>query len=427
MGNYIEFNRNGCLLQGALSVLKAINGVVPIIHSTAGCGIQEKYIANTSNGHASDNCTIASTNIIEKQIIFGGTSRLREQIKNTVKVLQGDLYVVVSGCATEIVGDDIGAMTKEASEQGYPVINISTPGFKGHSFDAYQKVTKGIIEELSKNNDSLADIDNDLINIFGISPNIDPYWEGNLEELYSLIGEAELKVNRLFGYGSSVKNWEQIKNAGLNVVFTSWGLEIAEYLKGKYRTPYVFFEEVPLGIKGIEELLDKLASVYESKKENIENIKLNKHDKYLYYLSKLAPHYYKYQIQKEVVLVGPSQIVTSLGRFLEDDFGQIVQSVIITDNVPELQKNSIEKRFDQSTEIYYSEDGKKIEEKIREFSPEIILGSQLEKNIARELDIPILYISLPTEEKIILSKSLFGISGILTFIEEYSNIIIAAS
>lgn len=420
MGNYIEFNRNGCLLQGAVSVLKAINGVVPIVHSTAGCALQEKYISNTSNGYADDNFTIAAANIIEKQIIFGGTSRLREQIKNTVKVLEGDLYVVVSGCAAEIVGDDIGAMTKEAAEQGYPVINISTPGFKGHSFDAYIKVIKGIIDGLSKINSLETTVDKNLINIFGILPNLDPYWEGNLEELHSLLREAGLKANPLFGYESSVANWKQIGNAGLNVVFTGWGLEIARYLEEKYGTPYIYIEEPPLGINGVEEILDKLASVYENKKDSLNEIKLQKKNRYLYYLSKLAPYYYKYHIQKEVVLVGPAYI-TSIGKFLEDSFGQIIRAVIITDNASDLQKELISKKFGSDTEIYYFEDGKKIEEKIRAISPEIILGSQLEKNIARELNIPVLYVSLPTEEKIILGKRQLGLRGSLEFLEEYSN------
>lgn len=421
MANYIEFNRNGCLLQGAVSVLKAINGVVPIIHSTAGCSVQEKYIANVSNGHAADNFTIACTNIIEKQIIFGGSSRLREQIKNTVKVLEGDLYVVVSGCAAEIVGDDIGAMTKEAAEQGYPVINISTPGFKGHSFDAYAKVTKGIIDGLSKGNVRESSPNKELVNLFGISSGLDPYWEGNLEELHSLLGNAGLEANSLFGYGSSVENWKRIGDAGLNVVFSGRGLEIAHYLEEKYGTPYLYLEELQPGLKGIEEILDKLAAVYESKKETIEKIKRQEKNKYLYYLAKLAPYYYKHHLQKEAVLVGPSY-AASIGKFLEESFGQIIRSVIITDNATDREKELISGKFGKDTEIYYSEDGKKIEEKIRAVSPEIILGSQLEKNIAKELDIPILYISLPTDEKIILDKSLFGVRGSLDFLEEYSNI-----
>ena len=420
MADYIQFNRNGCLLQGAVSVLKAIGGVVPIIHSTAGCAVQEKYISNAANGYTADNYTLACTNVIEKQIIFGGSARLREQIKNTVKVLEGELYVVVSGCASEIVGDDIGAMTKEAAEQGYPVINISTPGFKGHSFDAYVKVTKGIIEGLSKSYNRESAVDRVLINIFGIAPNLDPYWEGNLEELHTLLEEAGFRANPLFGYRSTVENWKQIRNAGLNVVFTGWGLEIARYLEEKFDTPYIYMDEVPFGIEGIEEILERLAAAHSGKKEQLDGIRQQARNKYLYFLSKLAPCYYRQHIQKEAVLVGPSYIAAPLAKFLENGFGQIVRSVIITNNISGLEKEQHLKKF-ENNEIIFSEDGKRIEDKIRAIRPEIILGSRLETNIAEELGIPVLYISLPTEGRIILNKSLLGVSGSLALLEAYSN------
>ena len=419
MADYIEFNRNGCLLQGAVSILKSIKGVVPIVHSTAGCAVQENFISNAGSGNA-DNYKIACTNVIEKQVIFGGSSRLREQIKNTVKVLEGELYVVVSGCATEIVGDDIGAMTKEVAEQGYPVINISTPGFKGNSFDAYTKVAKGIIEGLSKI-ETEAPTDTDLINVFGISPNLDPYWEGNLEEIHLLLEAAGFRTNPLFGYRSSVDNWKQVRNAGLNLVFTVWGLEIASYLKEKYGTPYVYIEEANLGVEGIEEILEKLASVYESRREIIDQLKQQNREKYIYYLSKLAPYYYGHNIQKEVVLVGPLHIAYPVARFLEKSFGQIVRSIIITDKAAVLDKERIPKEFKSSVEVIFSENGRTIEDKIREISHEIVLGSHLEANIARELDIPLMYISLPTEGSVILNKSLLGVDGSLAFLEEYSN------
>lgn len=423
MANYIENNRNGCLLQGSISTLKVIKGIVPIVHSTAGCGIQEKYIANTTSSF-NDNYTISGTNVFEKQIIFGGTARLREQIKNTVKVLEAELYVVVSGCAPEIVGDDIGAMTKEATEQGYPVIYISTPGFKGHSFNAYKKVVTGIIDEFSKTDNTEYNKDHDLVNVFGLVPNMDPFWEGNQEELEILLNKVGLKLNHLFGAKSSLDNWKKIKAANINIAFTKYGLEVVEYLQKKYGTPYLYFENIPVGIKGVQNLLNKLATVYKKKAEIIDVVNQEEQDRYLYYLSKLSPSYYRYHIQKNVALVGASPIVTALGVFLEHQYGQIIKPVIVTDELTENEKKLLENQFAKGTKVYYAEDGKEIEEKIAAGEPEIILGSQLEENLANKLRIPILHISFPSEGKIILNKSIFGVSGILRFLEEYSNAVI---
>lgn len=421
MSGSIEFNRNGCLLQGAVSVIQAIGGAAPIIHSTAGCGVQGKYMVNPAHAYAADDFAVSSTNVIEKQIVFGGTSRLREEIKNTVKVIEADLYVVLSGCATEIVGDDIGAMTKEAADQGYPVIHISTPGFKGHSFDAYGKVTRALIDTLSGGESEAAD--KNLVNIFGISPNQDPYWEGNLGTLDALLRESGFVPNLLFGFGSSVENWKRIGSAGINLAFSGGGLEIARYLQKKFGTRYISVEAAPLGIGSIQALLQSLAEAFPEKQEQIKTVEHRQRDEYLYHLSRLAPYYYRYRIQKEAALVGPEQTVVPVAKFLENDFGQIIKALIITDQVDQTRKERIAQSFDHA-EIFCSEDGKQIENKLRQISPEIILGSQLEKRIAEELHIPLLYISLPAEDRLILRESLCGAQGSLALLEQYSNFFI---
>ena len=72
-----------------------------------------------------------ASNIFEKQVVFGATARLREQIKNTAKVVDGELLVVLSSCATEMIGDDVPAMAKEARDQGLNVLSIASAGFRG--------------------------------------------------------------------------------------------------------------------------------------------------------------------------------------------------------------------------------------------------------------------------------------------------------
>jgi nitrogenase molybdenum-iron protein beta chain len=128
MSVHVESPRNACALIGALQTIQAIEGFVPIIHSTAGCALQQYLGGSVAGGGVgaglAEGATVSSSNISEKHVVFGGSSRLREQIKNTVKVLKGDL------CSPDrlrhMVGDDIPAMAKEAREQGLPVIHANT-------------------------------------------------------------------------------------------------------------------------------------------------------------------------------------------------------------------------------------------------------------------------------------------------------------
>ena len=116
MQNILKTPRNGCALQGSLQTLQEIKGVIPVIHSTQGCAYQN-YLANNCAGFGNSFITteeLPGTNMQERHIIFGGASRLREQIKNTLKVIDGKLYVVLNSCPSAMVGDDVDAMVRES-------------------------------------------------------------------------------------------------------------------------------------------------------------------------------------------------------------------------------------------------------------------------------------------------------------------------
>ncbi len=59
--------------------------------------------------------TYPCTNIGETEVVFGGEGKLEKVIENSLKVMDGDLFVVLSGCTTEIVGDDIDQVVSRFS------------------------------------------------------------------------------------------------------------------------------------------------------------------------------------------------------------------------------------------------------------------------------------------------------------------------
>ena len=141
--------RNGCALHGAVSTIEEIRGVVPIVHSNQGCAVQN-YLANKTSGAGAnivEGFSLPGTTVQERHVIFGGASRLREQIKNTVKVINGDLYVVLNSCESAMVGDDIDAMTKESFEQGEHILDSILAGFNGDNHVGYAQVLTDIFKK----------------------------------------------------------------------------------------------------------------------------------------------------------------------------------------------------------------------------------------------------------------------------------------
>ena len=207
MARPLERPGTGCALHGALHSAAAVPGVVPILHATAGCGIQAHRNGAAAGWVGPDplgGMAAPGSNVFEKQVVFGATSRLREQIKNTVKVIDGQLYVVMSSCATEMIGDDVPAMAKEARDQGMKVLSVASAGFRGSAHDGYALFLKGVLAHP----DLLGPAggrEPRLVNLLGIVPRQDAFWEGELAEWSRLLAGIGLRANPVFGPDGGVE------------------------------------------------------------------------------------------------------------------------------------------------------------------------------------------------------------------------------
>lgn len=424
MQESIERSRYGCNLQGALTTLTEIKGVVPILHTTPGCGIQS-YLSGKAGGSNSGylkGYSVPNSNVYEKQVIFGGTSRLREQIKNTVKVMEGDLYVTISGCEAEMVGDDLISMTQEIIDQGENAIYYKAPGFKGNQYTGYVGIIGAILTQLPLNSGD--EIEKGLVNIFGILPKQDIYWQGNLLEIKRILGNLGVKGNTLFG--QELKQWKDIPKAELNIAVSKWGLSAARKAEEKFGTPYLYFPELGLGEEGLgyflREITDKLGLDSEKTEAYIKKEK----DHFIYALEQITEYYYDYDFQKTIALVGDESTVIRYGSFLTKYLGMEVEIAIITDYSEEKNGEGTSSVIEEfANRVYFSKDSSEIDEIIENGSVELIFGSGLENRIAKKLDIPNYIASFPAYGKVIIDRSDIGYTGAVSLLEELSNLLIA--
>ena len=415
MSQGIEKSRNSCALQGAISTVMEIEGVVPIVHSTAGCTIQQMIGNKVSNYNGFD---IPATNIIEKQVIFGGGSRLREQIKNTVKVIEGELYVVLTGCTPELVGDDVITMTKESQEQGESVIYFKAPGFKGKFHLGYEGVVNAIIDQLPTVKEVNTSKRANFVNIWGIIPNQDIHWQGDLEEIKRILEGIGLQVNTLFGLGQGIEAWQEVPAAALNIVFSKWGIRIAENLEKKYDTPFVNVQAIPTGAKDTINFIEKITDFIDIDRERLEKFIHIEKAREEYWLNSLLNLYVDYNFQRTFGIVGDESTVYSINSFLTKTLGLLSNVKIFTD--PMQDENEI-----LANNTYRTDTLNEIQEILREHQVELVLGSSLEKDICEELNIPWQVISFPELEKVILSKSYGGFKGGVRLLEDLSTILLS--
>ena len=73
-----------------------------------------------------------TTDINELDVIYGGEKRLFKSVREIIEKYDPRAVFVYQTCVTALIGDDIEAVCKRASEKfGKPVIPVNSPGFAG--------------------------------------------------------------------------------------------------------------------------------------------------------------------------------------------------------------------------------------------------------------------------------------------------------
>jgi nitrogenase molybdenum-iron protein beta chain len=142
LSKFVDRPRYTCALGGAIGTLRAIPRAITIVHGSAGCGGNIANAINAGAGYIGGGyCggyALPSSNVVERDVVFGGDTRLREQIRSTLDLIDGDLFVVITGCMVDMIGDDITAVVREFKNAEKPVIAVPTPSFKGNAFYGYE-------------------------------------------------------------------------------------------------------------------------------------------------------------------------------------------------------------------------------------------------------------------------------------------------
>lgn len=441
---YIERPRFSCALGGALSTISALPRVVPIVHATAGCGANlfGAYMGGSGfwgSGYCGGS-SVPTSGITENDIVFGGTSRLHEQIESTLEIIDADLFLVTTGCMTEIIGDDVDAVVKDFKDSQVPVLSIETGGFKGNTYKGYEKVLEKLLTEYTNKEGSKR---KNLVNIFGLVPASDPFFRGDLVEIKRLLERLEIQVNTFFTNDQNIDNIKSASEAELNIVLSvTYGVETAQIIKEKWGIPY-YVSELPIGPSATEEFLRNIAYILKIDGTKVENIIKEEKENYYKYIERIADVYADSDFQNYAAVIGNSNNVFSITRFLQEDLGWIPKVLVITDELDDNQKNIIFKRFEnikgnKEFKLIYEVDTLKIHEKIIDnitvkdlgkysdvISPLFVLGSSWEKEVAEKVSGKILTVSYPILNRVILDRGYAGYRGGLHLVEDLLDVIFA--
>ncbi|MBP5441655.1 MAG: hydrogenase [Treponema sp.] len=423
MAKILDQPRYKCAL-AAMQTVQAITGAIPILHSGPGCAAKLNDNNGTS-GRYSPNI-FPCTSISEKEVVFGGSAKLRSTIENALKVIDADLFVVLSGCTGEIIGDDIEEVAGNFADAEKPVIWAKTPGFKGNNYVGHDWILKSIFEQYLA--DAEPQTEKGLVNLFVAPPQQDPYWLGNLREIESLISAIGLKPNTIFGFGRGLENLKKIPNAEFTILVSPWaGLDSAKYLERRFGIKLLQYPVLPIGATETTKFLRAVQEFTGADKELVERVITEKEAEFYYYIERFADTLLETRILgKRFTVVSDSEYTIAVTKFLVNDMGLFPEKVFITDDTPKSFQQKIsdelkELNYGIKAEVQFTTDGHDIHEQIKaaDFAgTPLIIGSNWEKKLALELGAHYVNVSYPMLEKLVINDHIAGYSGGLHLLEQ---------
>jgi nitrogenase molybdenum-iron protein beta chain len=420
MSNIVENPRYSCTLGGAVATARNIKRTIPILHAGPGCGPQVTMGQSSTAGFQGvgyvGGSGLPSTNMYEKEVIFGGESRLKELIESSIEIIDGDLYFVLSGCTSDIIGDDVASIVEEYRQKGYPIVHAETAGFKGNTYLGYELVFEALIKQLVKPSKK----DPHTVNLFGIIPYQDINWQGNLEEISRILKRIGLNANNFLTDNQGIESIVKSSEASLNIIINPWiGDEIVKHYAEQFNIPYIRVSGLPIGPTSTNSFLKQISFALGLDHRLVDKV-IEEETEYVYrYFERLTEIYAKYRF----AIISDSNTALGYTKFLVNDFGQIPKIVIVTDNPKDEYRNEITNQltnleFAKPPKVVYSQDQWEIKNEILNIKPSYVLGSSLDKEAASELSVPFQSISFPVTDRLIMNRAYAGYRGAITLVED---------
>ena len=242
-----------------------------LVHGPIGCAAYTWDIRGSLSSGPELHRKSFSTDLRERQVIFGGETRLYRSLTELIDRYEPKAAFVYATCIVGIIGDDVAAVCKKvAGEKGIPVIPVHSEGFKGTKKDGYKAACDALGTLIGTGD--IADIGKISINILGEFNIGGESWI--IENYYKKMG---VEVVSVMTGDSRVDKIRKAHGASLNVVQCSGSMTyLAKMMEEKYGIPYIRVSY--FGIEDTARALYDVAAHFSDRPDIMEKTKALVHD-----------------------------------------------------------------------------------------------------------------------------------------------------
>ena len=292
--------------------------------------------------------------------------------------------MVGASCTAELIQDDPGGLAK-ALNLPIPVVPLELPSYQKKENWGAAETFYQLVRALAKPRNEDHVRTKPSCNILGPSA-LGFRHRDDLREITGLLERMGIHVNVVAPLGATPADLARLAEADFNVVlYPEVGMQAATWLHKNFKMP--FTKTIPIGAQATREFMAEVAE--------LAGIELNSA---LEDAASRAPWYAKsvdstYLTGKRVFIFGDATHAIAAARVASEEFG--FEVVGLGTYSREFAREVREAAKKYGIEALITDDYLEVEEKCAELSPELVLGTQMERHIAKRLGLPCAVISAP--------------------------------
>lgn len=246
-------SQRACVYCGARVVLNPITDAYHIVHGPIGCASYTWDIRGSLSSGEEIYRNSFSTDLREKDVIFGGENKLKSAIEGIVKNNNPKVVFVYSTCIVGVIGDDVGAVCKEAEKKyNIPIIPVMSPGFSGNKSKGYRIACNALMDLFSREKYPKTN----GINILG-----DFNLAGEMWLIENYLREIGINIVAKITGDADIESLKRANSARFNVVQCAGSMNyLANMMEAEFDIPSIKISFV--GLEDTKNSLLRIASLF---------------------------------------------------------------------------------------------------------------------------------------------------------------------
>lgn len=256
-----------CAFWGAYDVFSYFEDIVILVHGPYGCVGNRHYLNPMGSYNLCDNKPHYTTNLSEKDVIFGGEKKLTESIYEVAEKYPDKKIAIITNCCADIIGDDVEGCIESLPENiSSRVLFMNTGGYSGKSYRRGTEMAFKLLVSNNLNDDVCEKINeenniknkeskNKKVNLFLRRWLWNPIKDEEINEISKMLNLINVDVNCVFDQNMNFEKLVKMRQSDLNVALCNFFAHgFFDEFQRKYNVPYLY-SHAPIGLKSSVEWL----------------------------------------------------------------------------------------------------------------------------------------------------------------------------